>query len=101
MPTRITQQKKLRGRSLRELRIRSTQELAKLSERVFGSRTVEMTDYALLGEIKTASRNGNGEGSSMLILDRIRSSASDSRSTTTLPFFPTLARRSETSAIIK
>src|ERR1700686_4337202 len=98
----ITQLEKLRGKGFREIRVRGGQELAKLNERVLGAGTVEMTDEALLREINPASRNGNGEGSAMLILERIRSStASANRSSTVLPFFPSLARREEVSTIIK
>lgn len=101
MTSRIAQLEKLRGKSLREIRVRGLQELTKLNERILGAGTKELTDKALLGEISPRSRNGNGEGSAMLILERIRSSSAASRSTTTLPIFPTLARRNETSAIIK
>lgn len=102
MASTIAQLKKLRGKSLHEIGVRSRQELAKLNERLLRAGTVEMADEALLREIDPASRNGNGEGSAMLILDRIRSSTtSASHSTTPLPFFASLARRDETSAIIK
>jgi heparinase II/III-like protein len=101
MASRIAQLEKLRGRSLREICVRGLQELNKLNERLLGAGTEELTDRALLGEISPRSRNGTGEGSAMLILDRIRSSSAASRSTTTLPLFPILGRRSETSAIIK
>ena len=101
MASTIAQLEKLRGRSLREIRVRGLQELSKLNERILGAGSDELTDRALLGEISPRSRNGNGEGSAMLILDRLRSSSAPSRSTTPLLLFPTLAHRSETSAIIK
>ena len=91
MANRIAQLEKLRGKSLREIRVRGAQELAKLSERILGSGTVEMTDAELLREIHPASRNGNGEGSAMLMLERIRSN----------PSFPSLNHRDKVSAIIK
>ncbi len=91
MANRIAQLEKLRGKSLREIRVRGRQELAKLNERILGAGSAEMTDAALLREIHPASRNGNGEGSAMLILERIRSA----------PFFPSLYHREEASAIIK
>jgi uncharacterized heparinase superfamily protein len=98
----ITQLEKLRGKGLREFRVRGAQELAKLNERIFGAGTIEMTDEALLREINSLSRNGNGEGSAMLILERIRSSTTAAnRSSTGLPFFASLARREDVSAIIK
>jgi len=91
MAHRIPQLEKLRGKSLREIRVRGTQELAKLNERILRTGTVELTDDALLREIHPASRNGNGEGSAMLMLERIRSA----------PFFPSLTHRDEVSAVIK
>lgn len=98
MKRSVTKLEKLRGKSLRELRVRGAQELAKLNERVFGA--AEMSDDELFRQIDQRSRNGNGEGSAMLILERIRSStvgASPSR----LLFFPSLACRDEVSSIIK
>jgi uncharacterized heparinase superfamily protein len=102
MTSGIAQLGKLRGKGLREIRVRGGQALAKFNERVLGSGTTEMGDAALLHEINPASRNGNGEGSAMLILQRIRSStASASPSREALPFFPSLACRSEVSTLIK
>jgi uncharacterized heparinase superfamily protein len=98
MKHRISQLEKLRGKSLREIRIRGAQELAKLNERVFG--TPELSDAALFRQIDPRSRNGNGEGSAMLIVDRIRSSTVGA-SSTALPFFPSLTCRDEVSSIIK
>jgi uncharacterized heparinase superfamily protein len=94
----LSQLEKLRGKSLREIRVRGAQELAKLSERVFGA--AELSDAALLRQIEPRSRNGNGEGSAMLILERIRSSTTGA-SSSALPFFPSLACRDEVSSIIK
>ena len=91
MANRFAQLEKLRGKSLREIRVRGTQELAKLNERILGTGTVELTDDALLREIHPASRNGTGEGSAMLMLERIRSA----------PLFRSLTHRDEASAIIK
>src|SRR5881396_1319162 len=102
MASTIAQLKKLRGKSIREIRVRGQQELAKFNERVLGSGATEINDAALLREINPASRNGNGEGSAMLILKRIRSStAPASPSTAALPFFPSLDCRSEVSTIIE
>jgi len=78
------------------------QELAKLNERVLGSGSTEISDAALLREINPVSRNGNGEGSAMLILERIRSSTSSTSALKpALPFFHSLACRTEVSAIMK
>lgn len=90
--TRIAQLRKLRGRSLREIRLRGKQQLAKLNERVLGS--AEMSDRALVREITPGSRNGNGEGSAMLVLERIRRAPA-------LRFAPSFAFRSGMSAIIR
>ncbi len=98
MKRRLAQLEKLRGKRLREIRVRGAQELAKLSERVFG--TAELSDAQLFRQIDPRSRNGNGEGSAMLILERIRSSTVGA-SSTALPFFPSLACRDEVSSIIK
>jgi len=98
MKNRLTKLEKLRGKSLRELRVRGAQELAKLNERVFGAG--ELTDDELFRQIDPRSRNGNGEGSAMLILERIRSSTVGA-STSGLRFFSALACRDEVSSIIK
>lgn len=98
MKNRLAQLEKLRGKSPRELRVRGAQELAKLNERVFG--TAELSDDALFRRIDPHSRNGNAEGSAMLILERIRSSTVGA-STTGLRFFPALASRDQVSSIIK
>ena len=102
MSSSVAQLKKLRGRSFKEIGVRSRQQLAKLNERFLGRGLAEMTDGALLHEINSEFRNGNGEGSAMLIIDRIRSATnSASGSPTVLPFFPSLVRREEVSAMIK
>jgi uncharacterized heparinase superfamily protein len=98
MKNRVTKLEKLRGKSLRELRIRGAQELAKLNERVFGA--TELSDAELFRQIDPGSRNGNGEGSAMLILERIRSTTVGA-SPDELRFFPSLACRDEVSSIIK
>jgi hypothetical protein len=94
----ITKLEKLRGKSLREIRVRGAQELAKLNERVFGA--AELSDAALFRQIDPRSRNGTGEGSAMLILERIRRSTVGAGSSES-PFFPSLACRDELSSIIK
>ncbi|HEX5735899.1 MAG TPA: alginate lyase family protein [Blastocatellia bacterium] len=89
----ITRQKlkKLRGKSIHEIGVRSRQELSKLGERVFGS-TVEMNDSALLKRLAPSSRNGSAEGTTELILERIIKRH---------VFFPALGSREEIATIIE
>jgi len=102
MASRLTQLKKLRGKGLREIADRSRQEFAKLNERILGASSAELSDSQLLAQIDPALRNGNGEGSVRLILERIRSSTvSSNHSSTRLPFFASLSNREEMCAIIK
>jgi len=51
----IAQLKKLKGRSLKELRVRGLQEISKLGERALGLSDGEMTDAALRREIRSDS----------------------------------------------
>jgi uncharacterized heparinase superfamily protein len=93
MSVGLTQLKKLRGRSISEIRTRSRQELSKLSERLFGTGTSEMDDAALLSEIIPSARNGSGKGSVAPIMERIRSFVTGAPPASQLPiFFPALAR---------
>jgi len=102
MASRISQLKRLRGKGLREIAGRGRQEFAKLNERVLGANSAELSDSQLLGQIDPASRNGNGEGSVRLILDRIRSSTvSPNHSSIPLPFFASLSDRERMCAMIK
>jgi uncharacterized heparinase superfamily protein len=78
--TGIAQLKKLRGRSLRELGVRGRQELAKVSERLRGTR--ELSDAELRREIIAAARNGTALGSAARLLEGRRGS---SHSATFLP----------------
>lgn len=90
MPGGITQLKKLRGRSLRELGVRGRQELAKAGERWLGTR--ELSDAALRREILAAARNGTATGSAARLLARLRTHA---QTNTLLPSFkhrPAVAR---------
>lgn len=92
MQAGIAQLKKLRNKSLREIRVRGRQEIAKFGERLFGA--AELSDGALLQEFNRASHNGSGEGASALVLERICSSfVSGNQEPTT--FFPSLAHRAE------
>jgi Heparinase II/III-like protein/Heparinase II/III N-terminus len=96
MSSSIAQVKRLRGKSLRELRSRGKQELAKLSERVLGSGTTEMSDSALLAQVVPAARNGSAEATALLILESIRGGLGSAGGNLTRPtIFPHLARRSE------
>ena len=70
MATGITQLKKLRGRSLRELGVRGRQELSKVSERWLGTR--ELSDADLRREITASARNGTATGSAAALLERRR-----------------------------
>ncbi|MGA9772428.1 MAG: alginate lyase family protein [Blastocatellia bacterium] len=92
MQAGIAQLKKLRHKSFREIQARGRQEIAKIGERLFGA--TELSDAALLQEFNPASRNGSGEGTGALVLERIRSSfVHGNQSPAT--FFPSLARRAE------
>ncbi|HXF38394.1 MAG TPA: alginate lyase family protein [Blastocatellia bacterium] len=102
MASRITLLKRLRGKGLREIAGRSRQEFAKLNERVLGASSAELSDTQLLGQIDPASRNGKGEGSVRLIIDRIRSSTvTPNHSSIPLPFFSSLSNREKMCEIIK
>lgn len=92
MQTGITQLKKLRSKSFREIRVRGRQEIAKISERLLGA--AELSDGELLQEFSRESRNGSGEGTCALVLERIRASFVSGNQTPTT-FFPSLARRAE------
>ena len=87
--------KKLRSKSLREIGARSRQELSKIAERLF-SPAAEINDNALLRRISPASRNGSAEGTTELMLERIRASVGDAESNLRIhTFFPALAWRDE------
>ena len=96
MSSSIAQVKKLRGKSLREIRVRGKQELTKLGERVLRSGTTEMSDSALLEQINPAARNGSAEGTARLILESIRAGLrSNERKAARPTIFAHLARRAE------
>lgn len=87
--------KKLRSKSLREIGVRSRQELSKIGERLFSPKA-EINDNALLRRISPASRNGSAEGTAELLLERIRASVTDAESNPRIhTFFPALACRDE------
>lgn len=58
MVINITQLRKLRGKSLKELRVRGAQEISKFSERALGLADGEMSDVALAREIKSEYFSG-------------------------------------------
>jgi hypothetical protein len=96
MTSAIAQVKKLRGKSLREIRARGKQELKKLGERALSSGAAEMSDTAFLAQIKPAARYGSAEEMARLILESIRSSLAPVERTGTRPaIFSHLARRDE------
>ncbi|HEY7913721.1 MAG TPA: alginate lyase family protein [Blastocatellia bacterium] len=102
MSVGLTQLKKLRSRSLNEIRARSLQELSKLSERLFGTGTSEMDDAALLSEITPSARNGSGKGSVAPIMERIRSFVAGAPRASQSPiFFPALARLDRIVELVK
>src|ERR1044072_4069249 len=89
MSSSIAQVKKLRGKSLRELRARGRQELTKFGERVLRSGTTEMSDNAFLAQVTPTARAASAEATALLILESIRI------------IFPHLARRAEIIAIVE
>lgn len=64
--------RKLRAMSLDELIGRSQQEFAKRVDRLFVAAHTEMSDEALYREFLPASRNGSGQGTVEILLDRLR-----------------------------
>jgi hypothetical protein len=101
MSASIAQLKKLRSKDLEEVKVRGKQELSKLGERLLGSGAAEMSDGALLNAISPSSRNGSGEGTSLLILERIHSFATGvCVSSEAQTFFPSLARPEEIAAVM-
>ena len=98
MPRLTDQLKKLRRKSLREIRVRGRQELLKLNERLFKAGTIEMSDGAFLREFQPTSRNRSGEGSAALIAERIDASTRlmhHEEAATRPPFLPSLAHRDQ------
>ena len=100
MPSLNKQLNKLRRMSLREIRVRGSQEIAKLNERFFRAGMVEMSDGAFLREFQPESRNCSGEGSAALIVRRIASTRLVGPEDTPVtnhrrPFLPSLTYRRE------
>jgi hypothetical protein len=95
----VEQIKKLRGKSWREIQTRSKQEFAKWNERWLGIGTTEMSDAALYRAISPLYANGTGEGSSALILERLRTSLH--RIGNPNPLLPAFAHRDSIVAIMR
>lgn len=101
MQVSVAQFKKLRGKSLREIRDRGKQEIAKLNERLLGHGTAEMSDPALLREIASFQAQSGGEGIGALILERLRRSMAPELSLHDLPvLLPSLPYREEIALLI-
>src|SRR5689334_3765994 len=89
----IAQIEKLRGRSLREIRVRGVQELSKLNERLRGSRAFETASDRIAFETRNGSAARTPETAAMALLDRVR--------TAPLSFFPAQSLRSEVASTVK
>lgn len=89
----IAQIEKLRGRSLREIRVRGVQELSKLNERLLGSRVFEPVSDRMPFEIDKGSGAPSPETAALALLERVRKAP--------LAFFPSHAQRSEVASTIK
>src|SRR5262245_53280663 len=102
MPTSLEQFKKLRAMSLREIKVRGGQQLSKLGERFFNGRLAGMSEAALRREFVASVRNGTGSGTAVVILERLRNSASASGDASAWPhWFSSFAHRRETVAIME
>ncbi|HQR31407.1 MAG TPA: alginate lyase family protein [Blastocatellia bacterium] len=83
--------KKLRGKSLREIRIRGGQELARIREQFLAE--TEITDAVWLGLIQPSVRMRTGELTSSQITTRIKNAGVQT-------FFPSVAHRSEIATLM-
>jgi hypothetical protein len=77
---------KLRGMSLRELRERSAQQCAKLSERWLGLNTHELTDQQLLHELRPVARRATAPKAAAALLEQVQQARH---------FLPALRQRAE------
>src|SRR5262245_45228630 len=73
MPIGTEKLSKIRRLSMRELRIRSRQKVAMLSDRLLRARVKEMSDEELFREIHFDGSNGNGGGAEDLLRHFLRS----------------------------
>ncbi len=85
---------KLRGRSWRELRVRGAQELAKLSERYFGSDAQELTDRQLQHAFTAVARKPTARESVTALIERWRKPQEQR-------FFPALKQRAGIIALME
>lgn len=83
--------KKLRGKSLKEIRVRGSQELARLREQLGGGATASDSEW--LRMIQPSVRKETAEKSASLLLERIKNAGVQT-------FFPSLAHRSEIAALM-
>jgi hypothetical protein len=88
------QLKKLRGKSLREIRVRGAQEISKLSERLLPP---SMLDAGFLRSVRTAFRDTSAERTAERIVKSFDAATRSSHGR----FFPSLSDREEVRAIIK
>ena len=101
MPSGLAQLKRLRGKSMRELRVRGRQELSKLGERLFGLSEGEMSDRTFLGHIKPDKVLGSVEATAASIVDRAYTPIDSDADSISQSFFRSLRRREETVAIMQ
>src|SRR5215813_10924873 len=72
MPISLEQLSKIRGVSFDELRVRSRQRFAKISDRLLRHRAPELSDEELSNEFNPVWRDGNGEGTADMLRYRLR-----------------------------
>src|SRR5262245_37160890 len=85
MPISLEQLSKIRGVSFDELRVRSRQRFAKISDRLLRPRAPEMSDEEFSNEFNPVWRDGTGEGAADLLRHRMRAR--------TRRFLPSLEQR--------
>ncbi|MBS1788267.1 MAG: alginate lyase family protein [Acidobacteria bacterium] len=83
--------KKLRGKSLKEIRVRGSQGLARLREQLSGESTISDSEW--LHIIQPSVRKGTAEETASLLVERIKNAGVQT-------FFPFLAHRSEIAALM-
>src|SRR5262245_45863317 len=72
MGSEVAKLNRLRSMGLNEMIGRGRQEFAKLADRFLLAGAGEMSDKSLYHEFTTTARNGSGEGSAEMLLDRLR-----------------------------
>src|SRR5438046_2176000 len=101
MSSGFAQLKRLRGKSIKELRVRGRQELSKLGERLFGLSEGEMSDRTFLGYIKPDNVLGSVEATAASIVDRVYTSTNSDADSIHQPFLPSVRRRKERGNIMR